>query len=122
MSQFKPGQSGNPKGRPKGSVRNARRLGADKLKRLLKALEPIADDSIIVASEIMNDSEASQATRLKAAMMLLQKYTELTGEVYFEQIPKADKEDKPSGSDSDDEDEDDEPKNGGLALFSSNKK
>jgi len=119
MSQFKPGQSGNTKGRPTGAKKSARQMGADKLKRLLKALEPMADDSILVAAEIMNDTEASQATRLKAAMGLLQKYTELNGEVYFEQLPKEEKsEQKDVGED---EQEEDESQGGKLALFSSKK-
>jgi len=121
MSQFKPGESGNKKGRPTGTKQNARKLGATKLKRLLRALEPIADDSILVAAEIMNDADASQATRLKAAMGLLQKYTELNGEVYFEQLPKEEKEDGKSGDSDEDADEDETGQGGKLALLASKK-
>jgi len=120
MGQFKPGQSGNTKGRPSGAKKSARQLGGDKLKRLLRALEPIADESIIVAAEIMNDADASQATRLKAAMGLLQKYTELNGELYFEQLPKDEKTDK-KDSGSEDGEEEDESQGGKLALFSTKK-
>lgn len=116
-SQFKPGESGNKNGRPSGTKQNARKLGANKLKKLLRALEPIADDSILVAAEIMQDDTASQATRLKAAMGLLQKYTELTGEVYFEQLTKDEKESgKDSGSGEEDPEEE-ESQGGRLALL-----
>ena len=57
MAQFKAGQSGNAKGRPPVGKKNARQLGAAKLKKLLKVLEPLADDSILVASEIMQDED-----------------------------------------------------------------
>ena len=119
-TQFKPGQSGNPKGRPSGTKQSARRLGANRLKRLLRALEPFADESINVAAEIMQDTSASQATRLKAAMMLLQKYAELTGEVYFVQLPK--EEEESNGEDSDSEDSETNPSEsnaeGKIMLFS----
>jgi hypothetical protein len=119
-TKFKPGQSGNPKGRPSGTKQSARRIGANRLKRLLKALEPFADESISIAAEIMQDTSASQATRLKAAMMLLQKYTELTGEVYFVQLPKDEKE--LYGSEDQQSDGDEEstsvPSEGKLVLFS----
>ncbi|QDP60458.1 MAG: hypothetical protein GOVbin1096_86 [Prokaryotic dsDNA virus sp.] len=117
-TKFKPGQSGNPKGRPSGTKKTARQLGADKLKKLLKALEGYADDAILTAANIMQDEEASQATRLKAAMTLLQKYTEITGEVYFNQLPK-DEEKSKGGSDEDpEEEEDDGTQKGKLAFFS----
>lgn len=117
-TQFKPGKSGNPRGRPSGTKKTARQLGADKLKKLLRALEGYADDSIVVAAEIMQDEEASQATRLKAAMLLLQKYTEITGEVYFNQLPKDEKAN--GGSDEDDSEEEDEDgtQKGKLAFLS----
>lgn len=116
---FEPGQSGNKKGRPSGTKQSARRIGANKMKKLLRALEPIADESIQIAAEIMQDPKATQATRLKAAMILLQKYTELTGEVYFDQLPKDEKESK-GGSDEDDSEEDQEEsgQGGKLALLS----
>jgi hypothetical protein len=123
MAQFKPGESGNTKGRPSASKQSARKIGAAKLKKLLKVLEPLADDSILVASEIMQDEDASQATRLKAAMTLLQKYTELNGEVYFEQLPKDEKEFNKTTPTEDGEGADEDDSQGGnLALFSSNKK
>lgn len=117
---YKKGESGNPKGRPTGTKQSARRLGANQLKRLLRALEPYADEGISIAAEIMRDEKASSATRLKAAMMLLQKYTELTGEVYFNQLPKEEE----SGKKTDDEDEKDDEEHsqkGNLALFSQKK-
>lgn len=118
-TQFKPGQSGNPNGRPSGTKKTARQLGADKLKKLLKALEGYADDAIITAANIMQDDEASQATRLKAAMLLLQKYTEITGEVYFNQLPKDEKpSDSKGSSDEDEELEEDMGQKGKLAFFS----
>jgi len=121
-NKFTEGVSGNPNGRPTGTKQNARKLGATKLKKLLRALEPLADESILVAAEIMNDSEASQATRLKASMSLLQKYTELTGEVYFEQLPKEEeKEAKDSIADGAEVPEDEEPSQGGKLAFLSKK-
>ena len=117
-TKFKPGQSGNPKGRPSGTKQSARRLGANRLKRLLKALEPFADESINVAAEIMQDTEASQATRLKAAMMLLQKYTELTGEVYFVQLPKDEADSNGEDSDESTEETADSSSEGKIMLFS----
>jgi len=119
-TSFKPGQSGNYKGKPSGTKTSARRQGANKLKKLLKALEPLADDSIGVAAEIMQDESASQATRLNAAMNLLKKYTELTDVVYFEQLPKDEQQRNKQGiaDDSEDEQEDASPK---IALFSEKK-
>lgn len=119
-TQFKPGQSGNPRGRPSGTTKTARQLGADKLKKLLRALEPYADESILVAAEIMHDEDAPAATRLKAAVELLKKYTELTGEVYFDQLPRDEKASK-GGSDDASDEEEDESQGGKLALFSQKK-
>ena len=111
----KPGKAG----RPKGTTQSPRRIGAHRLRRLLKSREPLADESIIIASEIMNDESQTGATRLKAAIHLLQKYTEITGEVYFEQLPKDDKESKGGSKDSDgDEEDQEEEKDGRLAFFS----
>jgi hypothetical protein len=115
-NKFTEGVSGNPNGRPTGTKQNARKIGATKLKKLLRALEPLADSSILVAAEIMNDTEASQATRLKAAMTLLQKYTELTGEVYFEQLPK-EEEKEAKDSDSESVEEEEESSQGGKLAF-----
>lgn len=113
----------NKGGRPKGSKQSHRRLGANRLKRLVTALEPLADQSIITAAEIMNDDSQTGATRLKAAMHLLQKYTELTGEVFFEQLPKDEKESKGSSgsSEEDDEEKEYEEKDGKLSFFSQKK-
>lgn len=118
-TRFKPGQSGNKAGRPAGSKISARRHGANKMKKLLKALEPYADESILIAADIMQDESSSQATRLKAAMTLLQKYTELTDVVYFEQLPK---EEQKKGGSQEDEDEDEQEDNSPkIALFSEKK-
>lgn len=115
---FKKGESGNPRGRPTGTKQSARRLGANQFKRLLRAIEPYADEGISVAAEIMRDEEASSATRLKAAMMLLQKYTELTGEVYFNQLPKEEESGKKTDDADETDDEEEQSQKGNLALFS----
>lgn len=122
MSQFKKGQSGNPAGRPSGTKQSARKAGAAKMKKLLRALEPIADESIVVAAEIMQDEDAPHATRLKASVELLKKYIELTGEVYFEQLPKDEKESKGESDEDSDEDTEEHSQKGKLAMFSSQKK
>lgn len=118
-TQFKPGQSGNTKGRPKGSKIAARKTGATKLKRLLRALEPLADDSIATAAEIMQNDKATEATRLKAAVMLLQNYVDINSTVYFEQLPKQEKEER-GEKESKEDDKPQEQPTAKIALFSNN--
>lgn len=119
---FEKGKSGNTKGRPSGTKQSARKIGANKLKKLLRALEPIADESILVAAEIMQDDKATHATKLKAAVELLNKYVQLTGEVYFEQLAKEEEGGKtPNNGDSEDGEESEDSSKGKLTLLSDKK-
>lgn len=107
---FEKGQSGNPNGRPSGTKQNARQIGRNKLKKILRTLEPLADDSIDFAASLMGEEKASHATRLKAATTILEKYIALVNQAYMEEDKvKQDTGTAPS-EESDEDKEDDQPR------------
>ena len=69
LKPFKPGQSGNPKGRPPGS-KSSRTIAKEILAALSESNEPL-DPVLRAVIAVMNDEEARDADRLKAADMIM---------------------------------------------------
>jgi hypothetical protein len=83
---FKPGQSGNLKGRPKSSnlleTPTNRQLKERELVMLLRKIKPHVAEAIMQAAAIMKNEEASHQNQLKAATILLDNYRRLTLDMY----------------------------------------
>lgn len=82
---FKPGQSGNPNGRPKrleGDKPTNRELKERELLMLLRKIKPLVSESIMTAAKIMRNDEASHQNQLKAAVVLLDNYRKLALDLY----------------------------------------
>lgn len=81
---FTPGQSGNMNGRPSKSEQAKRQYNNDKLKKLYRALQGVADEAILTAAGIMNSKGdgVKDADRLRAAMFLLQEFVATDNELY----------------------------------------
>ena len=67
----------------------------------------------------MQNDKATEATRLKAAVMLLQNYVDINSTVYFEQLPKQEKEER-GEKESEEDDKPQEQPTAKIALFSNN--
>ena len=63
-TSFKPGQSGNPNGRPKQTAEQ---------KDALQAIRDLAPEAARVLHNMLTDTEAPAAQRLKAAEMVLER-------------------------------------------------
>lgn len=80
---FKPGQSGNPLGRiPKQDKPTAKQIKQKEFLSLLRKLKPLLSKSVNAASKIIDDEDASEAGKLRAAALLIQTYKDLVKEVY----------------------------------------
>lgn len=73
----------NTRGRIKGEKELTRRQIKDReLIGILRKIKPHLSDSITVAAAILKNKEAAHANQLKAAVILLNAYKELIGDVY----------------------------------------
>lgn len=80
---FVKGQSGNPAGRPPKVEKEPKK----KLRRVLRRLERHLDDAIEEAAVIMKSPSASDTTRLKAAVTIVDKWLQI-----YDVLEKPDKE------------------------------
>ncbi len=75
----------NLKGRPPVDKENAptrREIREKEFLSILRKIKPHLSESIMTAAKIMKNQEASHQNQLKAAVILLNAYKELTNEVY----------------------------------------
>lgn len=73
----------NTQGRIKGAKRMTNReLREREFMSLLRKLKPLVADSINTAAKIMKNSEATDQNKLKAAVILLDNYKAMVGNVY----------------------------------------
>lgn len=82
---WKPGVSGNLQGRPKIArppEHTNRTLREKSLLELLRKLRPLQTKAIQSAVKILDNNEATDANKLKAAGMVVSLYKELIHEVY----------------------------------------
>ena len=77
-TQFKPGQSGNPKGRPTKAEQELRRMSEGELDAILKKLKGNVPTAVQILVDIMNDTSQSVATRAKAAKEVFAMYMAAT--------------------------------------------
>lgn len=73
----------NTQGRIKGAKRMTNReLREREFMSLLRKLKPLVADSISTAAKIMKNAEATDQNKLKAAVILLDNYKSMVGNVY----------------------------------------
>lgn len=73
----------NTQGRIKGAKRMTNReLREREFMSLLRKLKPLVADSINTAAKIMKNAEATDQNKLKAAVILLDNYKAMVGDVY----------------------------------------
>jgi len=73
----------NKMGRIRGVKEKSRReLKAIEMLSLVRKIKPHLSDSIMTAASIMRNKEAAHANQLKAAVILLNAYKELIGDLY----------------------------------------
>jgi len=85
------GVSGNPAGRPKGTgkvsslpSRTKRNIGQEELGDILKRLKPLTSQALKRLGVLLRDNETTETTRLKAIMLILDKYKDLVQELYLD--------------------------------------
>lgn len=85
------GVSGNPAGRPKGTGkagslpgRTKRNIGQEELGDILKRLKPLTSQALKRLGVLLRDNETTETTRLKAIMLILDKYKDLVQELYLD--------------------------------------
>lgn len=73
----------NERGRGKSNRKRTRReIKENELLSILRKIKPHLSDSITTAAKIMKNDVASDANKLKAAVILLNAYKEIVGDVY----------------------------------------
>jgi len=82
---FKPGVSGNPKGRP--TVKDDekptnRSLRQKALLEMVRKFRPIQAKAIAAAVAILDNKEASENGKLRSAALIIQTYKDLVKDVY----------------------------------------
>lgn len=72
----------NIKGRLPGKPKTRREIRDSELLSILRKIKPHLSESIMTAATIMKNDKATEAGRLKAAVILLEAYRELVDDVY----------------------------------------
>ena len=72
----------NRQGRPRQEKMTRRQVKDQELLSILRKIKPHLSDSIMTAATIMKNDKAMDSNRLKAAVILLNAYKELVGDVY----------------------------------------
>lgn len=65
-----------------------REIGHDNLLKLFRKVKPLTTQAINTASKLMGAEESSEATKLKAAMFLVEQYKLLNEKVYEDYDPE----------------------------------
>lgn len=73
---YRGGRSPSPK------KKSNKELGRDSLLKLFRKVKPHTTEAIKVAALLMNKSDVADATRLRAAMFLVEEYEKLTEKIY----------------------------------------
>lgn len=76
----------NRKGRAKNKPKSRREIRGDELLSLLRKVKPHVAQAIKRAATIMQNEQASHAAQLKAAVILLDNYRTLVGDVYGNEV------------------------------------
>ena len=82
---FKKGESGNILGRPKkdpNKIVTNRTRREETLLALVRKFQPHVSKAVLTASRLMENEEASEQNRLRAAALILQTYKDLVKDVY----------------------------------------
>lgn len=88
---FKPGVSGNPQGRPKDeerllnpkSLKNKKQVGQDELHKMLRKLKPLSNEALGKLGVLLRDDSTTETNKLKAIILILDKYKELVEQLYI---------------------------------------
>lgn len=90
---WKPGVSGNLKGRPRKDrldIKSNKELRTEELEGILNKLKPGMGKAIKCANEIIESKESSEAGKLRASALVIQTYKELIKELYSEKYDEDD--------------------------------
>ena len=74
---WKPGQTGNPNGRPSKKEMELRRAPNAKLRALLKQLEKNVPDAVAKMVELMSDKDVPPTVQMTAAKTILSEFKEI---------------------------------------------
>lgn len=94
---FVPGKSGNANGRPKGTSfkekyadKSRADVGRDDLMAMLRKLKPLQKEALARLGVLLRDEETTETNRLKAIILILDKYKDLVQELYIDAEDKDD--------------------------------